>query len=154
VSGVKHLIECHCVLPLYKQSQKIINHKFTVYSKFDEAGNVLPKLCKCNNCDTLHYIPDICKSEIRGGKDETTVILDVDDISLMLSDKLCSILRKFECDLATWEHALDIVEEERWGDFIVLKRDVIGEVQQVKLIEILSEAKVKIRTETIKDIAR
>ena len=50
--GIKHLIECHCVLAIYKKNQKIINHKFPVYSKIDEKGAVIPKLSKCNNCDT------------------------------------------------------------------------------------------------------
>ena len=42
--GVKHLIECHCILPQFKKKQPPIYHKFTVYSKFNsDTGNVIEK---------------------------------------------------------------------------------------------------------------
>jgi len=153
MSGLKHLIECHCYLAIYKTSDGYVtNHKFPVYSKFDKNGNVVEKFAKCNNCDTLHRVFDICRSDIVGGKDQSEVTVGIDDISLMLSDKIVNVLTKSECDLATWEHVLDIIEEERWGEISVIKRDVLGEKQQVKFIQILSENKIKIKTETIEDI--
>ena len=152
--GIKHLINCHCVLAIYKNDQKIINHKFPVYSKFDENNAIIPKLVKCNNCDTLHYVYDMCKSEIRPGKDQTSIVIEKDDLALMMSDKLSNLLRKINCDISSWEHVLDIIEEERWGEIVVLKRDIIDEIQQVKVIEILSDDKFKIRSETINDIIK
>jgi len=71
---------------------------------------------------------------------------------MMLPDRISNVLSKAECDIATWEHVLDIVDEERWGEISVIKRDILGEKQQVKFIEILSENKIKIKTETIEDI--
>ena len=151
--GIKHLIECHCYLAIYKTSNGFVtNHKFPVYSKIDKNEKVVEKYVKCNNCDTLHHVHDICKSSIVAGKDQSEVTVSIEDISLMLSDKLVNVLKKSECDLATWEHVLDVVEEERWGEISVIKRDVLGEKQQVKFIEILSENKIKIKTETIEDI--
>ena len=32
MAGVKHLIECHCKLRLYRDNKKNIYHKFPVYS--------------------------------------------------------------------------------------------------------------------------
>jgi hypothetical protein len=141
-------------LAIYKNDQKIINHKFPVYSKFDENNAIIPKLVKCNNCDTLHYVYDMCKSEIRPGKDQTSIVIEKDDLALMMSDKLSNLLRKINCDISSWEHVLDIIEEERWGEIVVLKRDIIDEIQQVKVIEILSDDKFKIRSETINDIIK
>ncbi|MBT6808534.1 MAG: hypothetical protein HOA52_03480 [Flavobacteriales bacterium] len=152
MSGVKHLIECHCVLAIYKSSQKIINHKFPVYTKIDSDGKVITKLAKCNNCDTLHEVYDICRSEIKFGKDQTAVTLTKEDIGYMLSDRLVDLLTKTDVDISVWEHVLDIVEEKRWGETIVIKRDIIGERQQVKVLEMLSEDKFKIKNELINDI--
>jgi hypothetical protein len=151
--GIKHLVECHCYLAIFKTSDGFVtNHKFPVYSKLDESGKVVEKFVKCNNCDTLHRVFDICRSDIVGGKDQSEVTISIEDISMMLPDRISNVLSKAECDIATWEHVLDIVDEERWGEISVIKRDILGEKQQVKFIEILSENKIKIKTETIEDI--
>tara|TARA_A100001011_G_scaffold374221_1_gene434475 strand:- start:1676 stop:2149 length:474 start_codon:yes stop_codon:yes gene_type:complete len=150
--GVKHLIECHCYLAIYKKNRKLINHKFPVYSKIDNDEKLIPKLVKCNNCDALHYVTKICTSEIRPGKDQTAVTLSQDEIAMMLPQKIVNILRNYDSDISNWEHALDIIEERRWGEAIVLKRDIIDERQQVKIIEIHSESKIKLSTEIIDDI--
>ena len=152
MNSVKHLIECHCVLALYKQKEKLFNHKFPVYSKIDDNGRVIHKLVKCNNCDTMHYVYDICKSEIRPGKDQSDIILSKEDISFMLEQKLVNLLTKSNADISTWEHVLDIIEEKRWGEHVVIKRDIIDEKQHVKVIEILSENKFKIKNKTIEDL--
>ena len=78
MSGLKHLIECHCYLKIYKKDIKNINHKFPVYSKFDLDGLIVPELFKCNNCDALHWVYDVCKSELRPGKDQTVILPDIE----------------------------------------------------------------------------
>ena len=142
--GVKHLIECHCVLRIYKGEDIVNNHKFPVYSKLDTDGKVVPKLVKCNNCESLHYVYDYCRSELKGGKDQTSVTLTIEDIGLSLPERLAGILAKSQCDISTWEHCLDIIEEKRWGESVVLNRDIIDENQQVKLLFIKSESMFKI----------
>ncbi len=150
--GFKHLIECHCILALYKANQKIINHKFPVYSKIDESGNVIKKLVKCNNCDAVHFVKDICKSEIQPGKDQTSVTTTKEDISYMLSDKMNNFLHKVSADISTWEHVLDIIEEKRWGEDVIINREIIDEKQHVKILKIISEEKFKITSEIINDL--
>jgi len=152
VPGIKHLVECHCVLKMYKGEKDVFNHKFPVYSKIDKSGKIIPKLAKCNNCESLHYVYDYCKSDLRGGKDQTSVTLSTEDLALSLPDKLVSILVKSECDISTWEHCLDIIEEERWGEFIVLNRDVIDENQQVKILFIKSENLFKVENKVINSL--
>ena len=150
--GIKHLIECHCVLKLYKGKSKPVYHKFPVYSKIDENDVVIPKLSKCNNCDTMHYIYDVCKSEIRAGKDQSDVTSSLSELSLMLPERLSNALIKLETDMSNWEHIIDIIEEKRWGEVVVLRRDIIDEKQHVKTIEIQSESIFKIKSEVINDL--
>ena len=152
MSGIKHLIDCHCYLAIYRKNKKLINHKFPVYSSIDEAGKVIPRYAKCNNCDTLHYVNDICKSEIRGGKDQTEIVISIDDISNILPVNLCNILRSHNCDISDWEHVLDIIDSKRWGSYIVIKRDIIKEVQHVKILKLLSRDSFKISVESINNI--
>lgn len=151
--GIKHLIECHCVLAIFKTTKKSMpSHKFPVYSKLDERGNVIKKLVKCNNCDTMHHIYDICKSEIRGGKDQSELTLSIDELSLMLPERLSNALFKIETDISNWEHIVDIFEEERWGELVVLRREVIDEKQHTKSIEIVSSSIFKIKNNIIDDM--
>ena len=150
--GVKHLIECHCVLKIYKGEETITNHKFPVYSKIDSDGKIIPKLAKCNNCESLHYVNDFCRSDLRGGKDQTSVTLSVEDIGLSLPSRVAEILARSQCDISTWEHCLDIFEESRWGEFVVLNRDVIDENQQVKILTIKSETFYKVENKVINSL--
>ena len=135
--GNKHLIECHCVLPLFKRRDgNNIYHKFPVYSKIDKDGKIIPKIVKCNNCDTMHYVYDYCKSEIRAGKDQSEITTSIDELSLSLPERLSNVLLKNNVDFSNWEHIIDIFEEKRWGESVVLRRDIMGEKQHVKILEI------------------
>ena len=154
MAGIKHLVECHCVLALYKNSEKIINHKFPVYSKLDESGNIISKIVKCNNCDAVHLVKELCKSEVLFGNDQTEVILTKEDIGYMLEGKIHNMLTKLDPDISVWEHVLDTIDEELWGTEIVIKRDIVGEKQHVKVLEILGQDRFKLKTEVIKDIIR
>tara|TARA_Y100000593_G_scaffold94436_1_gene193529 strand:- start:3700 stop:4167 length:468 start_codon:yes stop_codon:yes gene_type:complete len=151
--GIKHLIECHCILPIFKTGKsEMINHKFPVYSKIDSNDKILERFIKCNNCDTMHYVYDVCKSEIRGGKDQSEISISKEELSLMLPERLSNALLKMNTDISNWEHIVDIFDEQRWGEFVVLKRDIIDEKQHVKIVEISSESVFKIKNQVIEDI--
>jgi len=152
MQGIKHLIECHCFLKIFDKSENKINHKFPVYSKLDENNNILPKLAKCNNCESLHYVYDACKSELRPGKEDITSILTIEDIMMMLPDRINSVLTANRSDIADFEHALDIIENERWGETIVVKRSIVGEIENIKILQIDGENKIKILNKEINTI--
>ena len=154
MAGVKHLIECHCVLAIYRNSEKIVNHKFPVYSKIDKQGRIIEKLVKCNNCEAVHLVKELCKSEIRAGKDQTQITVEVEDLKYSISENISRYLEKLGADLATWEQVVDIIEEERWGENVVVKRDIVGEDQHVKMLSLTSYDRFKISSEVIKDTVR
>ena len=150
--GIKHLIECHCQLAIFKNSEKNIYHKFPVYSILDENGKVVEKFRKCNNCEALHKIYDIGKSEIFSGKDQTNVTLTKEDISLEFHESLKKVLIDHDCDISSYFHAKHIIEEKRWGEIIVLKRDIIKESTSIKYLEVNNKNSFSIKFETIEDI--
>ena len=153
--GVKHLIECHCTLKIYEARDDIqdhLFHKFPVYSQIDEKGNILEKIAQCNNCNTKHRVYDYCKSElVHSEKEELYSSLDIEDIKIQLPDKISNLLTKYEVDIATWEHVLDIFDKEVWGSQVVVSRELIEQKYHVKVLSFESENKIKIKTHVIED---
>ena len=64
----KHLIECQCTLKIFENKTKPLYHKFVVFSLLEDE-NIEEKYVTCNNCDIVHRVYDICKSEIKWGKE-------------------------------------------------------------------------------------
>ena len=46
---IKHLVECNCVLPQYKDMDPTIFHKFIVFSEIKKDGSVKQSYIKCNS---------------------------------------------------------------------------------------------------------
>ena len=86
--GVKHLVECHCILPQFKKSESIVFHKFTVYSKLTEKGDVIEKTVQCNNCNVIHKVSKLCNSRILAGRDEYSAGMSIEDLSVQLDSKI------------------------------------------------------------------
>tara|TARA_B100000214_G_C23974250_1_gene631874 strand:+ start:12005 stop:12487 length:483 start_codon:yes stop_codon:yes gene_type:complete len=150
MSGIKHLIECHCILPQYKRRDPPLYHKFSVYSKIKD-GLVCEKYAQCNNCGIVHKVYDVCRSEIVYGKEDFNTGLSIPDMSIQLTDKLSMLLSNHNCDYATWEHIVDIVDEERWGEPVVIKRDIVEDKIVVKVLKLQEGEKIKIQTKIIED---
>jgi len=150
--GIKHLIECHCFLTIYKKGKKMINHRFPVYSKIDDQGKLIPKLVKCNNCEAAHYIEKIGRSELRPGKDQSDAVIKIEDIKHDLPDRIFKYLIENNCNIADFEHAKDIIQEKRWGESIVIRRDIVKEKQQVKYIVVNDKNNFQVKSDVIEDL--
>ena len=150
MSGTKHLIQCHCVLPQYRRQTTPIFHQFVVYSKLDEDDNIQERLVKCNNCGAVHRILDFCRSEIAINLEETDTVLTEDEVAESLPEKIVKILKEHNSDLATYENVEDVIFEERWGEKVVISRQKINnEKQNLKIIEFKSEEKFRVYAEII-----
>jgi len=147
--GIKHLIECHCTLKIFKNGDEIIYHKFPVYSKLDEEDRLKVKMAKCNNCGVIHKIVDVCKSDIISGKDDSISVVTKEDLDLQIDPRITNVLRTNECDISVWEHVADIIEEERWNETIVLRRQVVDGEMNVKVLKVLSENRAKIENHVL-----
>jgi len=121
MTGIKHLVECHCILPQYRQAGKPY-HQFVVFSIIDDSDSCIAKHAKCNNCGVIHNVLDIGKSEILPGQ-ETGAVMEIDDAKLMVPDSIGNILTSYGCDIATWEHTLFLFENQDWGSYVILNRE-------------------------------
>lgn len=135
MQGVKHLIQCHCVLPQFKNSKEPVFHKFVVFSLIDDSDTVQPKFAQCNNCGVIHKVVDICKSELTSREDSVS-ISKIEDIKFSLSNELTRVLDSYQCDLATWEQAEWIYLNKLWDQWIILTReeDDAGELHGKRLL--------------------
>lgn len=132
-SGIKHNIQCLCVLPQFRKKIDPPFHEFVVFSIIDESDTMEEKYAQCNNCGVIHRVTDVCKSEIATNRAEISILTEK-DISMMLPSPVSNMLENYQCDLPTWEHALFILNEEKWNDFIVLEKNIIDEGFEGKLL--------------------
>lgn len=122
MKGIKHLIECHCVLPQYRKNKSPPYHQFVVFSIVDASDTAISKHAACNNCGVIHNVIDVCKSEILLGQ-EVGAIMTMKDCSMMLPSGISQMLETYGCEVPDWEHALFILQNEKWGDFIIINRE-------------------------------
>ena len=141
--GVKHLIECHCVLPQYRTRQDPIYHKFVVFSEVED-DDVIPKYAQCNNCGVIHRISDITQSEILMGNDESVSIISVNDIKLSIPQNISSVLESYASDLVTWEQAQFVLENKQWGTHIILTTETKAEKVEGKLLRFVGPGTIRI----------
>ena len=152
--GTSHTIECHCVLPLYKSKTPIQYHKFVVYSKIDEKGGIIPKYVNCNNCGITHFVYEICKSEIKIGKEDLPTIRKIEDIKFSLPERLVSFLESYNQEVYVYEKIEDIIDKSIFPSEIILKREIIDESHHVKILNITSEKTFTVSTEVINTIIK
>ena len=132
------------MLPQFRRRPNPIFHKFVVFSVIGDDDTVVAKIVKCNNCGVLHRVTDICKSEFIHNKEGVKSVITKDDITLMLPDKMVSILNSYDADLPTWEQAQFIVDNNQWNSHIILTSDFIDGRTEGKLLRILGEKLYKI----------
>ena len=98
MQGIKHMVECRCVLSQYKKSTIPVYHKFIVFSIIDK-DKVKISFAQCNNCGIIHKITDLCKSEIMNGKEQMSSLETIEDIKTALPEDLGSVLENYSCTL-------------------------------------------------------
>ena len=148
--GQRHLIECHCILPIYKDKTPPVYHKFAVYSILNEkTGNVIPKYVNCNNCGVTHYVEEFCKSEIKLGKEDIKSVRDVREVSLSLPNKIVDLLNEYNSTIDIYEEVEDIIDNNSYPQSIVIKREIIDECYHLKLLSVKSEDRFKISSEVL-----
>ena len=148
MTGQKHLVKCRCILQHFKNRPNAPLHQFIVFSVIDDDGKVLPKYAQCNNCNVIHRVTDICKSDIILGKDAMATIATIEDVQASLPEKLQSILTQNNADLATCENVQFIYENKHWGEFAVLvaESDKDTGYRTGKFVRILGDSLFKVES--------
>lgn len=146
MKGIKHLIQCHCVLPQYRKMNDPVFHKFMAFSVIDHSDTVQIKYANCNNCGATHKIYDICQSEIMIGKENANLASKIEDFKLSLPQSLYETMKQYNKDIADFEQAQFIIDNEMWDSSIVLTREEIEDSIQGKLIKFIGKEKFRIES--------
>ena len=87
----------------------------------------------------------MCKSNIVVGREELRSIIGIDDIKLMIPEDICRVLESYQVELPTWEEAKFILDEGRWGNFVVLTKDTVDDTVHGKrlVFEAIDKAKIE-----------
>jgi len=148
---VKHLIECNCILPQFKNIEPDIFHKFAVFNELeDETAKVVESFAQCPNCGAVHKVTEVGKSTILG-KETSLNLPAIDEMRVSLPSWLSNALDKYGCDIPTWQEAKFIFENQLWGRFIVLAKEREEEKIFGKIMIILGETLHKIESFTRED---
>ena len=142
-TGQKHLIECRCILPQFRKSPTPVFHKFTVFSVISNDV-VEPKYVQCNNCNLVHKVYDLCKSEILPGRDELRNVVTKEEVAFSLPEDVRNLLETYDCDLPIWEHIAFVLEEEQWEQRVILTREKVEEETVGKSLVIKGPNKFKL----------
>ena len=136
--GIKHLIQCHCILPQYRNQRDPTFHKFVVFSIIDNSDTCIAKTVNCNNCGIAHKVYDICKSELLTGKEDVKVQLSIEDFKLSLPESLYDLLVSYEKEIHDFEHAQFIIDNSEWESSIVLTKENIEDRTEGKLVKFIA----------------
>lgn len=147
---IVHLVECQCILPIYKNKTKPLYHKFKVFSTI-ENDQVEEKYVMCNNCKILHKVTEVNTSEIMWGiEEEKSMVTTVDDIKFNINNDYPNIVRLFEekeVDITIWEH-FNFLVEENINDNVLISKTANKDKLIYKIIE-FNNNKAKIKNEIV-----
>ena len=146
MKGTKHILECHCILPQYRELKNPVYHKFVVFSEIDESDTVISRNAQCNNCGTIHKVYDICKSEIAAGKDESASVEKKEDISLSLPKQIVELMETYSLEICDYQMARHILENKVWNSTIVLSLEREGEKTSGKILKFLAADRFRVES--------
>lgn len=150
LEGIKHQIECNCVLPQFSKRNPPIFHKFNVFSIIESNGNVRPSYAKCNNCDAIHKVIEINTSK-QLPKENSRLLPSLDEIKESIPEKTRKIIESYTLDLPTWQELEFIYENEKWGKSIILFKEEDDGKTVGKYIVILGKTLFKIEKFVLND---
>ena len=121
--GIRHLVECNCILPQYKNRTPVVWHKFPVFSIINEKNEVIHKFAQCTNCGIIHKIIEIGKSEVTL-KENLKSIRTIQDIKFGIQPDVAGLLEQYKCDVSVWEQSEFILHNKKWGSMVILDHEL------------------------------
>ena len=107
----------------------------------DESDTIVSKYVKCNHCEAVHKVYDVCKSEICIGKEDSMAVLQKKDIQMMIPTDIYDIMEAYNCDIPDFEHALFILQNKKYEEKVLLTKEVLEEEVIGKVLTFNSEGK-------------
>ena len=144
--GLKHTVQCHCVLPQYKNAANPVFHKFIVFSVIDDSDTCIAKIVNCNNCGATHKVFDLCKSELLVGREDARSVLTIDDFKHSLPESLFELLNSYQREVYDFEYSRFIIDNKLWDSSIVLTKEHEDDKIEGKIVKFLSHDKFRVES--------
>lgn len=144
---IKHLVECKCSLPQFRERDVPVPHSFVVFSVVNEDGSIQPSYAECNNCGCIHKVLEVGISK-RLPKETMASLPKIKEIALGLPEQIRTILESYKCDLPTWQEAAFILANQMWGRPVILSKETDDDLVVGKYLLIISKDIIKIETYT------
>lgn len=136
---IKHLVECKCILPQFKDKQPPLYHSFIVFSVIEDDGSVQMSFAQCPNCNLIHKVTEIGVSTLLR-KEEMPSIMTIDEIKSSLPESLIKLIQNYDLSLPTWQEINFIMEHELWGQKpVILTKEVVEGTTSGKYLAILGK---------------
>tara|TARA_R110000851_G_scaffold22029_3_gene65492 strand:+ start:208 stop:585 length:378 start_codon:yes stop_codon:yes gene_type:complete len=116
-----------------------------------KTNKVMPKYVNCNNCGVTHLVDELCKSKIQIGKEDITSIRSIEEIELSLPEKLTKFLKQYNPTIDVLEEIEDVFNNNLFPKGLVIKREIIDEKYNVKILNLISEKRYTIASEILND---
>lgn len=145
VEGNRHLIRCNCILTQHMNKKDPPFFHFLVFSVVED-DKVKPRIVQCPACGVLHRVTDIGRSTVLTGREDSKAVVTIDDVKAGLPQNLVKLMESHDLDQSQWEQAGFIVDNERWGDFVVLSSEVLDGVKCGKYVRIIGKELYKVES--------
>lgn len=133
--GLKHAVECNCILPQYKGVVPPVFHRFVVFTVIDTDDSAVPKYVTCNNCGATHRVFEIGRSEVVSDEN-TSLVRSIDDVALGLPDRLSALLRAHDVPFPTWEECEFVLKDRAPRATVIITRETDGNKVRGKALRI------------------
>jgi len=101
-------------------------HKFVAFSELEEVtADVKTSWVQCPNCGAVHRVYEVGLSEILN-KDSMRSLPTKEDFRMEIPDKMCGLLDRHDCDLATWQEVKFLIKHKMWGRPVILAKEHDG----------------------------
>jgi hypothetical protein len=144
MQGIKHLIQCNCILPQFRNVAPPVFHEFPVFSVIRDDDTFIQHYAECNNCSAQYKITEIGIAQ-RLPRETSSKVPQIGECKLQIpNQKLVSAIEKYECGLPTWQEISFVLENKQWGTPVILTKEVDDGVVSGKFLLILGEQLFKI----------
>lgn len=146
MQGIKHLVQCNCILPQYRNSNPPVFHEFPVFSVVNDNNEFLAHYAECNNCSAQYKITEVGQAQ-RLPREISSKVPKLSDCKLQIANpKLVATLEQYDCTLPTWQEVIYILENQEWGRPVILTKENDGGIISGKYMIVLGEQLFKIDT--------
>lgn len=118
---ILHNVSCLC-MDFKERTEQKDKISFAVCSLFDDEGSFVKHFAQCPNCGNVHYVQEVGKSVLQG-KDESTILPNVEELEMMIPERVARLLKVNRNPLYIWQAAAYIFSYKLFPNILILSHE-------------------------------